>query len=110
MTPGIAGQFLASDLTFASPSISESVFGDGSDGAVSGAITITGSNDSVIVRNYSSFAPGANTVTVTPTGCITIIKVKGNCDLTGTTLNFAGKGKPGGNGGSGGAGGMGSTG
>jgi hypothetical protein len=70
--------------------------GDGSDGAIAGALTVTGSNNTVIVKNYTTFAPGANTVTITPTGCILIIKVQGNCDLTGTTFSFAGKGAVGG--------------
>ena len=66
--------------------------GDGSDGDISGTLTITGSNNTIITKQYNNFAPGANTVTITPTGCILILKIKGNCDLTGTTFSFAGKG------------------
>lgn len=80
--------------------------GDGSDGAFSGGLTITGSNNTYIVKNYTSFTPGANTVTITPTGCIVVINVSGNCDLTGTTINFAGKGNAGGAGGAGGEAGV----
>lgn len=67
-------------------------FGDGSDGAQTGALTVTGSNDTYILKQYTSFTPWANTVTITPTNCILHIKVQGNVDLTGTTFNFAGKG------------------
>lgn len=70
--------------------------GTGADGAISGSLTIAGSDNTYIVKNYTSFAPGANTVTITPTNCILHIKVSGDCDLTGTTFNFAGKGAAGG--------------
>lgn len=74
--------------------------GDGSDGDISGTgVTITGSNNTYIVKQYNNFAPGSNTVTVTPTGCIVHIKIAGTCDLTGTTFDFEGKGGAGGAGG-----------
>jgi len=73
-------------------------FGDGSDWACTGALTVTGSNDTYILKQYTSFTPWANTVTITPTNCILHIKVQGNVDLTGTTFNFAGKGGWGGGG------------
>jgi len=78
--------------------------GDGSDGAVDGSanITLAGSNNTYIVKNYSSWAAaqgGSKTVTVTPTGCIVHIKIQGDADFTNWTFNFAGKGGAGGNGG-----------
>lgn len=75
--------------------------GDGSDGDITGSLTITGSNNTYIVKQYDTFTPGSNTVTVTPTNCIVHIKVKGPCDLTGTTFDFTGKGGQGGAGGAG---------
>lgn len=54
-------------------------------------LTITGSNNTYILKKYTSFAPWANTITITPTGCILHIKVQWNCDLTWTTFNFAWK-------------------
>lgn len=63
-------------------------WGDWTDWAISWALTITWSNDTYIVKNYTTFTPWANTVTITPTNCILHIKVKGDCDLTGTTFNF----------------------
>lgn len=69
---------------------------DGSDGAVDGLgnVTITGSNDTYIVKNYSSWAAGsaARVLTITPTNCLLHIKVKWDCDLTNWTFNFEGKG------------------
>ena len=65
--------------------------GDWSDWDITGALTITGSDNSYIVKQYNSFAPWANTVTITPTGCILHIKVKWNLNLTWTTLSFAWK-------------------
>lgn len=62
---------------------------DGSDGAVSWAETITGSNDTYIVKNYTTFTPWANTVDITPTNCITHIKVQWDCDLTSSTIDFS---------------------
>lgn len=78
--------------------------GDGSDGAIDGSsnVTISGSNNSVIVLNYTSFAAaqgGGKTFTVTPTGCIVIIKVQGDADFTNWTFEFGGKGYAGGAGG-----------
>lgn len=73
--------------------------GTGADGAQSGALTVTGSDNTYIVLNYTSFTPGANTVTVTPTNCIVHIRVSGNANLTGTTFDFKGKGAAGGTGG-----------
>lgn len=65
---------------------------DSSDGVVDGTgdITITGSNDTYIVKNYSSWAAGwaSRTLTITPTNCLLHIKVKGDCDLTNWTFNF----------------------
>lgn len=83
------------------PASSTKFGGDGSDGAISGALTITGSNNTYIEKNYTSFAPGSNTVTVTPTNCIVHIKVSGNADLSNTTFNFSAKGAAGGSGPSG---------
>lgn len=75
--------------------------GDGSDGAVDGTadVTITGSNNTLIVKQYSSWAAGTHTLTVTPTGCIVIIKIQGTADFTNWTFNFTGKGNAGGAGG-----------
>lgn len=96
VTPGALNSYLAEDLTFKPLASALPIFGgSGVDGAVTGALTITGSNNTVIVKNYTNFAPGANSVTITPTGCVTIIKVSGNLDLTGSTINWAGKGMPG---------------
>lgn len=65
--------------------------GTGEDGAIgAGALAINGSD--YVVKNYTSFAPGANTVTVNNVNVILHIKVRGNCDLTGTTFNLKGKG------------------
>jgi hypothetical protein len=74
--------------------------GTGADGAISGALTVAGSDATYIVKNYTTFTPGSNTVTITPVNCILHIKVQGNCDLTNTTFSFSGKGAAGGNGGS----------
>lgn len=66
--------------------------GNGSDWAIwAGALTITWSNNTYITKQYTTFAPGANTVTITPTNCILHIKVQWDCDLTWTTFSFAGK-------------------
>lgn len=71
--------------------------GTGADGAIgAGNLTIAGSNNTYIVKNYTDFAPGANTVTVTPTNCIVHIKVSGNLNLTGTAHTFNAKGAAGG--------------
>lgn len=73
--------------------------GDGSDGAIAWALSVTGSDNTYIVKNYTSFAPGANTVTIVPVGCILHIKVQWNCDLTNTIFDFSWKWWQGGNGG-----------
>lgn len=74
--------------------------GTGSDGALDGSanVTITGSNNTVIIKNYTSIAAaqgGGKTFTITPTGCILIIKVRDDADLTDWTFNFTGKGHEG---------------
>jgi hypothetical protein len=67
-------------------------FGDWSDWAIwAWALTITGSNNTYIIKQYTTFAPWANTVTITPTNCILHIKVQGDCNLTWTTFTFNGK-------------------
>lgn len=92
MTPLRTAQAIAAQRVFG---------GDGSDGDVDGTsnITITGSNNTYIVKNYSSWAAasgGAKTCDVTPTGCIVHIKIKGDADFTNWTFDFAGKGFAGG--------------
>jgi len=56
-------------------------------------ITITGSNNTLIEKNYSSWTAGTapRTFTVTPTGCILYIRIKGNADFSNWTFNLAGK-------------------
>lgn len=67
-------------------------FWNGSDWAIwAWALTITGSNNTYITKQYTTFAPWANTVTITPTNCILHIKVQGDCNLTWTTFTFNGK-------------------
>lgn len=78
------------------PSSVQKFGGDGSDGSVNGAVTITGSNSTYIVKNYTTFIPGSNTVTVIPQDCVVHIKVSGDADLTNTTFDFDGKGAVGG--------------
>lgn len=76
--------------------------GNGSDGVVPDAnLTITGSDNTIITKNYSSWTAGsvARTLTVTPKNCIVIIKIKGNADFTNWSLDFSGKGPAGGTGG-----------
>jgi len=80
--------------------------GDSSDGAIDGSadITIAGSNDTLIIKDYTSIAAaqgGGKTFTITPTGCVLWIRVRGNADLTDWTFNFNGKGGRAGNNGSG---------
>ena len=62
------------------------------------ALTITGSNNTVIIKNYSSWTAGsvARSFTVTPTGCILLIKINWSADFTNWTFNFNGKGALGG--------------
>lgn len=73
--------------------------GDGSDGVQGDSnLTITGSNDTYIVKNFSSWTAGsvARTCTITPTGCVLHIKVSGDADFTNWDFDFVGKGGPGG--------------
>jgi len=81
--------------------------GTGADGAIDGSanVTITGSNDTYIEKNYTSIAAasGSKTFTITPTNCVLHVKVSGNADFTGWTINLNSKGGPAGSGGSGGA-------
>lgn len=71
-------------------------WGTSADWAVDGtaALTITGSNNTYIVKNYSSWAAGtaARICTVTPTNCIVHIKIKWDADFTNWSFNFNGKG------------------
>ena len=57
------------------------------------AVTITWSNNTYIVKNYSSWVAwtAARICTVTPTWCVVHIKIKWNADFTNRTFNFAGK-------------------
>lgn len=70
----------------------------GADGAVDGTanVTVTWSNNTYIVKNYSSWSAwtATRTLTITPTNCVLHIKVSWNCDLTDWTLSFAGKWAP----------------
>lgn len=70
-------------------------WGTGSDWAIDGTtnVTITGSNNTYIVKNYTSWAAGwaARVLTITPTNCILHIRVQWNMDLTNWTFDFAGK-------------------
>jgi len=80
----------------------EAAVGDGTDGIQGDAnLTITGSNNTVIVKEFTSWTAGsvARTCTVTPTGCVTVLKIQGDADFTNWTFDFAGKGMPGGAGG-----------
>lgn len=70
------------------------VGGNGADGAVTDAnLTITGSNNTFIEKNYTSWAAGSvsRTFTVTPTGCILYIRIQGDADLTNWLGSFSGK-------------------
>jgi hypothetical protein len=69
--------------------------GTGADGVVTdAALTITGSDNTYIVKNYSSWTAGSvsRTATISPVGCITHIKISGNANFTNWALNWAGKG------------------
>lgn len=57
-------------------------------------LTITGSNNTYITKNFSSWTAWSTTrtCTVTPTWCIVHIKIKGNADFTNWTFDFSGKG------------------
>lgn len=83
------------------PSSVQNWGGTGADGSQSGALTIAGSNDTYIQKNYTSMTPGSNTVTVTPTGCVVHLRVQGNANLQNATFDFDGKGAAGGAGGAG---------
>lgn len=75
--------------------------GSGADGAIDGTanVTITGSNNTLITKNYTSWAAGTRTLTVTPTGCIVVIKIQGDADFTNWAMTFTSKGNAGGAGG-----------
>lgn len=66
-----------------------------SDWAIDGtsALTITWSNNTYIVKNYSSWAAGtsARICTTTPTGWVTHIKIKWDADLSNRTFSYSGK-------------------
>jgi len=64
---------------------------DWTDWAISWALTVTWANDAYIVKNFTTFAPWANIVTITPTNSILHIKVQWDCDLSDTTFNFDAK-------------------
>lgn len=69
----------------------------GADWAVTDAdLTITWSNNTYIVKNYTSWTAWsvARTCTVTPTGCITHIKIQWDADFTNWTFNFSWKWMP----------------
>lgn len=62
-------------------------------------VTITWSNNTYIVKNYTSISAGTapRVFTITPTGCVLHIKVQGNVDLSNWTFDFAWKWQPWGN-------------
>lgn len=75
----------------------DTIFGNGADWVQTDAnLTITGSNNTFITKNFSSWTAGstARTCTVTPTNCIVWIKIQGNADFTNRTFNFAWVGWP----------------
>jgi hypothetical protein len=89
--------------------------GTGADGAVDGSenVTIAGSDNTYIVKNYTSWAAdqgGGKTLSITPTNCILHIKIQGDADFTDWDMDFAGKGAPGGIGGTGNTGSAGNDG
>lgn len=70
----------------------EYIFGSGADGAQPDSnLVITGSNNTFITKNFTSWTAGsvARTVTITPTNCTVWIKIQGNADFTNRTFNFA---------------------
>lgn len=78
--------------------------GTGADGVQGDAdLTITGSDNTIITKEFTSWTAGsvARTATITPTGCITLIKIQGDADFTNWTFNWSGKGMAGGTGGAG---------
>jgi len=77
--------------------VAKKLWGNGADGAVNGTanITVTGSNNTYIQKNYTSWAAasgGAKTLSITPTNCILHIKISGDADFTNWTFDGAGKG------------------
>lgn len=67
---------------------------DGSDGVQwDSNLTITWSNNTVITKNFTSWTAWsvARTCTITPTNCITHIKIKWDADFTNWTFDFAWK-------------------
>ncbi|MCP3684651.1 MAG: hypothetical protein GY861_18445 [bacterium] len=99
-------KFFRGDGTYAAPT-GVKFGGDGTDGDPGDAAeTITGSNNTYIVKNYSSWTAGsvARTCTITPTGCVCHIKIQGDADFTNWTFDFDGKGVAGAAGGAGGTG------
>lgn len=75
----------------------EEIFGNSSDWVQGDSnLTITGSNNTFITKNFSSWTAGstARTCTVTPTNCIVWIKIAGNADFTNWTFNFSWVGWP----------------
>lgn len=70
-------------------------WGTGADGAVdwTAGITVTGSNNTYIVKNYTTWAAwgAARTLTITPTWCILHIKIKWDADFTNRTFDLSGK-------------------
>ncbi len=70
----------------------EAMFGNSSDWVQwDSNLTITGSNNTFITKNFSSWTAGstARTCTVTPTNCVVWIKIAGNADFTNRAFNFA---------------------
>ena len=68
---------------------------DGTDWAVdwTADITLTGTNSTLITKNYTSWTAGtaARTFSVgTLTGCVFIIKIQWDCDLTNWTIDWIG--------------------
>ena len=57
------------------------------------AVTITWSNNTYIVKNYTSWAAGtaARILTTTPTNCITHIRIQWDADFSNWTFNYASK-------------------
>ena len=56
-------------------------------------VTITGTNNTYITKNYTAINAWAvsRTFTITPTGCVLHIKVQWNVDLSNRVFDFAGK-------------------
>lgn len=104
-----SGQYLSYDTLSSSLNLNGYVArkigsfgGDGGDGVVTDAnLTIGGSDNTIITKNYTSWTAGsaARTLTITPKNCILVIKIKGDANFTNWNLDFAGKGPAGGGGG-----------